>query len=101
MTKFLYNSTTIDRIKYPILTEKTTQFLENNKYSFIVDLKADKNTLKTTIEFLFDVKVIKVNTCKLPKKKRRVGKYLGAKSQYKKVIVTLAQGNRISLFAEN
>ena len=81
-TKFLYNSNTIDQIKYPILTEKTTQLLENNKYSFIVDLKADKNTLKTTIEFLFDVKVIKVNTSNLPKKKKRVGKYLGSKPQY-------------------
>ena len=88
-------------IKYPIITDKATRLLENNKYSFIVDPKSDKATIKQAIEYLFDVKVIKVNTIQLPKKTRRVGKFLGTKSQYKKAIVTLLEGNVINLFAEN
>lgn len=88
-------------IKYPLITDKATRLLENNQYSFIVNPSSTKPTIKNAIEYLFDVKVIKINTCQLPKKKKRVGKYIGWKSQYKKAIVTLAEGNTISLFAEN
>ena len=63
--------------------------------------QGDKITIKAAIEYLFNVKVTKVNTCQLPKKKKRVGKYIGWKSQYKKAIVTLADGDTINLFAEN
>ena len=88
-------------IRYPIITDKATRLLEKNKYSFIVDPKSDKLAIKQAIEYLFDVKVVKVNTVHLAKKKRRVGKYIGWKSQYKKAIVTLAEGDTINLFAEN
>ena len=47
------------------------------------------------------MKVIKVNTCRLPRKKKRVGKYIGWKPQYKKAIVSLAEGDVINLFTEN
>ena len=88
-------------IKYPIITEKSTQLLENNQYSFIVDPYSDKITIKAAIEYLFDVKVVKVNTSRLPRKKKRVGKYIGWKPQYKKAIVTLSEGDVINLFTEN
>ena len=88
-------------IKYPIITDKATRLLENNQYSFIVDRYSDKITIKSAIEYLFNVKVIKVNTCRLPRKKTRVGKYIGWKPQYKKAIVSLADGDVINLFAEN
>jgi large subunit ribosomal protein L23 len=88
-------------IKYPLITDKATRLLENNQYSFIVDRNSDKITIKKTIEHLFDVKVIKVNSCRLPRKKKRVGKYIGWKAQYKKAIVTLAKGDVIDLFTEN
>ena len=45
-------------------------------------------------------KVIKINTCRLPRKKKRVGKYIGWKPQYKKAIVTLSDGDVINLFTE-
>jgi len=96
-----FNRSCADIIKYPIITDKATRLLENNQYSFIVNPSSTKPTIKNAIEYLFDVKVIKINTCHLPKKKKRVGKYIGWKSQYKKAIVTLAEGNTISLFAEN
>ena len=88
-------------IKYPIITDKATRLLENNQYSFIVDRYSDKFTIKTTIEYLFDVKVIKINTCRLPRKKKRIGKYIGWKPQSKKAIVTLLEGNRINLFTDS
>jgi large subunit ribosomal protein L23 len=88
-------------IKYPIITDKATRLLENNKYSFIVDRYSDKITIKAAIEYLFDVKVVKVNTSRLPRKQKRVGKYIGWKPQYKKAVVTLLEGDVINLFPEN
>ena len=88
-------------IKYPIITDKATRLLENNQYSFIVDRYSDKLTIKASIEYLFDVKVVKINTCRLPRKKKRVGKYIGWKTQYKKAIVTLSDGDVINLFTES
>ena len=88
-------------IKYPIITDKATRLLENNQYSFIVDPYSDKITIKAAVEYLFDVKVLKINTCRLPKKKKRVGKYLGVKPQYKKAIVTLSEGDVINLFTND
>lgn len=98
-TKFSYNQAQI--IKYPIITDKATQLLENNQYSFVVDRYSKKPTIKSAIEYLFNVKVIKVNTCCLPRKKKRVGKNIGWKPQYKKTIVTLAEGDVINLFTDN
>jgi large subunit ribosomal protein L23 len=88
-------------IKYPIITDKATRLLENNQYTFIVDRYSDKLTIKASIEYLFDVKVVKINTCRLPRKKKRVGKYIGWKTQYKKAIVTLSDGDIINLFTES
>lgn len=88
-------------IKYPIITDKATRLLENNQYSFVVDRYSDKLAVKAAIEYLFNVKVIKVNTCRLPRKKKRVGKFIGWKPQYKKAIVTLSEGDVINLFTDS
>lgn len=88
-------------IRYPIITDKTTRLLENNQYSFIVDRYSDKIKIKTAIEYLFNVRVVKVNTCRLPRKQKRVGKYIGWKPQYKKAIVTLSEGDIINLFTDS
>jgi large subunit ribosomal protein L23 len=96
-----FNRSINDIIKYPIITDKATRLLENNQYSFVVNPSSDKLTIKAAVEYLFDVKVIKVNTCRLPRKKKRVGKYIGWKPQYKKAIVSLAKGDVIDLFTEN
>ena len=88
-------------VKYPIITDKATRLLENNQYSFVVDRYSDKIKIKEAIENLFDVKVIKINTCRLPRKKKRVGRYIGWKPQYKKAIVTLSEGDVINLFTDS
>jgi large subunit ribosomal protein L23 len=90
----------IDLIKYPLLTEKTIKLIEQNQYSFAVDAKATKPSVKAAVEKLFDVKVVSVNTSLQAVKKRRVGKYIGRKSQYKRAIVTLAPENSITLFED-
>ena len=87
-------------VKYPILTEKTIRLIEQNQYSFAVDRKADKTDIKSSIEQLFDVKVISVNTSLLPLRKRRVGKFIGKKARYKRAIVKLASEETIVLFEE-
>lgn len=102
MTKSLeFSRSQAQIIKYPIITDKATRLLENNQYSFVVDRYSDKPTIKASIEYLFDVKVIKINTCRLPRKKKRVGKYVGWKPNYKKAIVTLSEGDVINLFTDS
>jgi large subunit ribosomal protein L23 len=70
-------------VKYPIITDKATRLLENNQYSFVVDRYSDKTRIKAAIEYLFNVKVVKLIHVVFHVKKR-VGKYLGWKPQYKK-----------------
>lgn len=89
-----------DLIKQPIITEKATRLLEDNQYVFDVVPKATKPEIKAAIESLFDVKVISVNTIRLAKKKRRVGRFVGFKPLYKRAIVTLKEGDSIALFPE-
>lgn len=88
-------------IKKPIITDKTTKLLENNQYGFLVDRQSNKSTIKLAVEYFFNVKVIKINTCHLPIKKRKVGRFTGYKTHYKKAIVTLSKNNKINLFTNN
>jgi large subunit ribosomal protein L23 len=90
----------VDLIRCPIVTEKATTLLEENKYVFDVETKATKPEIKAAIETLFKVKVTKVNTLIPPRKKKRVGKFLGFKPLYKRAIVTLSEGDSITLFPD-
>lgn len=90
----------IDLVRQPVITEKATLLLEDNKYVFDVAKKATKPEIKKAIEKLFDVTVTKVNVQNLPRKKRRMGRFMGYKPQYKRAIVTLAEGDSITLFPE-
>jgi len=94
-------SSSLDLIKQPLTTFKTSQLFENNQYTFLVDPKLTKPSIKKAIEFLFDVKIIKINTCNLPKRTRRVGQFRGVRPRYKKVIVKLINNNRIDFFSSN
>jgi large subunit ribosomal protein L23 len=87
-------------VRTPIVTEKATLLLEDNKYVFDVDPKATKDQVRVAIEQLFDVKVVKVNTQNPPLRKRRVGRFAGFKPHYKRAVVTLAEGNSIPLFPD-
>jgi large subunit ribosomal protein L23 len=93
-----------DLIRRPILTEKATRLMELGKYTFEVTPKATKPEIKAAIEYLFKVKVEAVNTQNPPRKKRRVGKFVGFKSLYKRAVVTFgtqdAEKIRQTLFPE-
>ena len=90
----------IDLVRRPLINEKATMLLEQNKYIFEVAPKATKPEIKAAIEALFDVKVTDVNTQNPPRKQRRVGRFQGHKSTYKRAIITLAEGDSIGLFPE-
>ena len=90
----------IDTIKYPIVTEKGIRLLEENQYMFAVDTRSTKDSIKTAIETIFDVKVSSVNTSKSPIRKRRLGRFIGSRPSYKKAIVTLSSGDLIKLFED-
>nr|YP_010903710.1 ribosomal protein L23 [Hypnea wynnei]WCH56562.1 ribosomal protein L23 [Hypnea wynnei] len=94
-------SINIDIIKHPIITDKSTQLLEENQYSFAVDNKAHKKDIKKTIEYTFNVKIKHIKTCNRHPKKKRVGKFIGYKKRYKKAIITLKNNYSINLFPEN
>ena len=66
------------------------------KYPFIVARELTKDQIKFVLEKIFDVKILQINTCLLPIKKRRVGRFIGKKAAYKKAYVTLKEGNTIS-----
>ncbi|NLA26907.1 MAG: 50S ribosomal protein L23 [Firmicutes bacterium] len=84
-----------DIIIRPIVTEKTTRLLEENKYTFVVLREANKIEIKQALEEIFDVKVKAVNTANYPGKKKRLGRYpYGYKPRWKKAIITLSEGSK-------
>jgi large subunit ribosomal protein L23 len=89
-----------DIIKRPIITEKSGSQPGEGIYSFEVSLKADKTQVKTAIEKIFKVTVIKVRTIVVKGKTRRVPKTRKAIQQenWKKAIVQLKAGQKIDLF---
>ena len=83
----------------PLVTEKSTQQSEFNKMVFSVTVNATKQEIKSSIERIFSVKVVSVNTILLKGKVKRFKGVLGRRSNTKKAIVTLAPGNTIDLSA--
>ncbi|MFD1673149.1 50S ribosomal protein L23 [Alicyclobacillus fodiniaquatilis] len=90
-----------DLIKRPIITERATELMEENKYVFEVDRRANKVEIRKAIEKLFDVKVAQVNTLNQTGKQKRVGRHVGRTSDRKKAIVKLTpESNPIDFFGE-
>nr|QYB18354.1 ribosomal protein L23 [Sphaerocarpos texanus] len=89
----------MDEVKYPVLTEKTIRLLEKNQYSFDVNIDSNKTEIKKWIELFFNVKVISVNSHRLPKKKKKIGTITGYTIRYKRMIIKLQSGYSIPLFS--
>lgn len=85
-------------IKRPVITEKTTKMMEENKYCFLVDPKANKTQIRQAVEEIFKVKVKAVNTLNMLGKMKRMGRYEGRRPSWKRAIVTLETGSRIEFF---
>lgn len=86
-------------IKEPYVTEKGNLHKEHrNQISFRVDRRANKVEIRRAVETLFKTKVLEVNTMNLKGKRRRVGRNIGKKPDWKKAIVTLVAGENIEFF---
>nr|QCI05362.1 ribosomal protein L23 [Compsothamnion thuyoides] len=100
MIKKNINKNLLNIIKYPIITDKTSEMIEDNIYCFAVAIKANKTIIKKAVEYIFDVKIKNINTLKQPTKKKRIGKFYGTKTKYKKAIIKLYDEYKINLFNE-
>lgn len=90
----------IDLVKYRIVTEKTTDLANKNKYVFSVDARLTKPQIKQLFQTLLDTTIRSVNTYILPNKKKRLGLQQGYKPRYKRVVITLEPGTEFNqLFA--
>ena len=86
-----------DIVRGPVITEKATNASEHNQVIFRVPLDADKRAVKAAVEELFNVNVTAVNTIRVMGKLKRFRGRLGRRSDYKKAIVTLREGQRIDV----
>jgi large subunit ribosomal protein L23 len=86
-----------DIIRGPVITEKATNVSEHNQVIFRVPLTATKREVKAAVEGLFSVNVAAVNTIRVMGKVKRVRGRPGRRSDYKKAVVTLREGQRIDV----
>ncbi|HBG14170.1 MAG TPA: 50S ribosomal protein L23 [Synergistaceae bacterium] len=87
-----------DIILRPVITEKSSRLMEQNKYTFEVHPRANKIEVRDAVSSLFKVKVVKVSTIYVRPKPKRMGAFLGKSRSWKKAIVTVAAGERIEFF---
>lgn len=90
-----------DIILRPIITEASMLVMDDKKYTFEVDVRANKTHVKQAIEKLFDVEVEEVNIMNVRGKLKRMGRYSGYTKKRRKAIVTLTESSKtIQLFEE-
>ncbi|GAA2487058.1 50S ribosomal protein L23 [Streptomyces sp. NPDC059506] len=87
-----------DILLKPVISEKSYALLDENKYTFIVDPRANKTQIKQSVEAVFSVKVVGVNTINRQGKRKRTRTGFGKRKDTKRAIVTLAEGDRIDIF---
>jgi len=86
-------------LKRPILTEKSSFQSDNlHRYTFEVDVRANKRQIRDAVEQVFNVQVLAVNVINVRGKRRRWGRIVGRTKDWKKAIVTLAPGQSIQFF---
>ena len=86
-------------LKKPVITEKSNiQKETTNQLTFEVDRRANKVEIRRAVERIFNVKVVGVRTMQMRGKIKRFGRVLGKRSNWKKAIVTLAQGEHVEFF---
>ena len=83
-----------DIIIKPVVTERSMDDMNDNKYTFVVDKKSNKTEIKSAVEKVFDVKVEKVNTMNMLGKIKRQGVHVGKRADWKKAIVTLTPDSK-------
>ena len=87
-----------DILLAPVVSEKSYGLLDENKYTFLVALDANKTQIKQAVEAVFGVKVISVNTINRQGKRKRTKYGVGKRKDTRRAIVSLAEGERIDIF---
>jgi len=87
-----------DVIIQPVISEKSTEMMEQNKYVFKVQIKANKQMVRSAIKELFGVTPEKVNIMKVRGKTKRLRYQFGNRPAWKKAIVTLNESDSIEIF---
>ncbi len=87
-----------DILLRPVVTEQSTDRMEQNQYTFVVRKDANKVQIKQAVEEIFKVHVVSVNTMRQIGKLKRMGRFEGRRPERKKAIVTLQPGDRIEIF---
>ena len=83
----------------PVVSEKSYGLIDQNKYTFLVHPAANKTEIKIAVEKVFNVKVTAVNTANRPGKRRRTRFGWGQRNDTKRAVVSVAEGQRIDIFA--
>jgi large subunit ribosomal protein L23 len=92
--------TNYDIIRRPVVTEKSMASMGDKKYTFIVDIHANKSMIKRAVEDVFGVKVEDVKTARYLGKTKRVGVHVGKRADYKKAIIKLTEDSKTIEFFE-
>ena len=88
-----------DIILSPVVSEKSYDLIQDfNTYTFVVDRRTNKTEIRQAIEEIFDVKVVGVNTINRKGKRKRTGYKIGKRSDSKRALVRLADGESIDIF---
>ena len=87
-----------DIIISPIVSEKSYGSVQDRRYSFYVELRAQKPEIKRAIEEIFNVTVEKISTINVKSKPKRLGRSVGRNSRKKKAVVTLGKKDKIDFF---
>ena len=82
-------------IKYAVFTDKSIRLFAKNQYTFNVESRSTRTEIKRWVELFFDVKVIAMNSHRLPIKGRRTRPIMGHTMHYKRMIITLQPGYSI------
>jgi large subunit ribosomal protein L23 len=87
-----------DILLAPVISEKSYGLLDENKYTFLVHPDANKTQIKISVEKVFGVKVVGVNTINRPGKRKRTKAGFGTRNSTRRAIVTVKVGDRIDIF---
>ena len=83
----------------PLITEKATMMADShNRYTFLVNLRSNKNQIKQAVETFYNVKVMNVKTIVRAGKTKRIGRFIKRMGKSKKAFVQLKEGNKIKFF---
>ena len=89
-----------DVILAPVVSEKSYSLIDNNAYTFLVHPDANKTEIRQAVESIWEVRVVSVNTLNRKGKSKRFRYTVGKRSDTKRAVVKLAEGDKIEIFEQ-